>query len=66
MMVKDWHMVRHEGLVLRATMVRAAVVRATVVPQARKFDVVAWVADTEDDCKDGDEDDNPKESWDNA
>ena len=36
------------------------------MPQAREFDVVAWVADTADDCKDGDEDDNPKKSWDNV
>ena len=63
MVVDDWHMVvndrymvRHEGLV----------VRATVVPQAREFDMMAWVAETADDCKDGDEDGNPKESWDDA
>ncbi len=54
-MVHNWHMMCHEGLV----------VGATVVLQPREFQVVAWVAEAADDCKDGDEDNHPNEAWDN-
>ena len=64
MVVNDWHMVRHQGhMVVNDWLVVRP--RATVVPQSREFEMVARVADAEDDSKDGDEDENPKESWDN-